>query len=100
MTMIIRPPQFNRPSSGPTAGAPIVPGNEPRDHGNPAGDQVPSPVTLTAFLEHWLADIVRLSVRPKTFVSYRSVVRLHLAPALGDIPLTELRPGEQRVASA
>ena len=94
LTMIIRPPGFNGPGSGPRAGAPLVPGNEPRDRGDPARDQVPSPVTLSAFLEHWLADIVRLSVRPKTFVSYRSVVRLHLAPALGDIPLTELRPGD------
>ena len=94
MTTIIRPPQFNRPGSGPTAGAPIDPGNEPSHRGDPARDQIPSPVTLNAFLAHWLADIVRLSVRPKTFVSYRSFVRLHLAPALGDIPLTELRPGD------
>src|SRR5258706_9599230 len=47
---------------------------------------------LGVFLEDWLASVVRLSVRPKTFVSYRSIVRIHLVPALGAIPIDELRP--------
>jgi integrase len=51
------------------------------------------PPLLAAFLEAWLADVVAGSVRPKTFVSYRSIVTCHLAPALGHIRLDELRPG-------
>jgi integrase len=51
-----------------------------------------SPLLLGPFLEDWLGDVVRLSVRPKTFVSYRSIVRIHLAPALGDIAVADLRP--------
>jgi integrase len=51
------------------------------------------PPLLAAFLETWLADVVGGSVRPKTFVSYRSIVACHLAPALGHLRLDELRPG-------
>jgi integrase len=55
----------------------------------------PAPsVLLGEYLEDWLRDVVRLSVRPKTFVSYRSVVRLHLVPCLGQRPLVELRPAD------
>jgi integrase len=52
-----------------------------------------APPTLGAFLDAWVADVVHGSVRPKTFASYRSIVRCHLAPALGHIALAELRPG-------
>ena len=69
MTTLIRPAQFNHP--------------EPE-----------SPVLLGPYLEGWLDEVVRRSVRPKTFVSYRAIVRLHLAPALGKIPVGELRPAD------
>ena len=94
MTPVIRPPQFNRPPVGPTRRPRVATGNEVRI--GPEGDRSPTdtPLTLATFLEGWLTDVVRLSVRPRTFVSYRSVVRLHLAPALGAIPLVELRPGD------
>jgi integrase len=51
-------------------------------------------MTLGAFLEAWLTDVVRLSVRPRTYASYRYVVGLHLTPALGDITLAALSPAD------
>lgn len=54
----------------------------------------PPSILLGVYLEDWLRDVVRLSVRPKTFVSYRSVVRLHLVPCLGLHPLVDLRPAD------
>lgn len=55
-------------------------------------DHTASP-SVGAFLGTWLA-LTRLSVRPKTYISYRSIVERHLAPALGPIPLAELRPAD------
>jgi integrase len=61
---------------------------------SPRPAEPPPSILLGAYLEDWLRDVVRLSVRPKTFVSYRSVVRLHLVPCLGQHPLVELRPAD------
>ena len=47
--------------------------------------------TVGAFLAQWL-DTVRNRVRPKTYRSYEQVVRVHLVPVLGTIPLTKLQP--------
>ena len=44
------------------------------------------------FLGHWLEDVVRPSVRPKTLESYGYLVRLHIKPALGAVNLQSLRP--------
>jgi integrase len=52
-----------------------------------------SPLTVDDLLARWLADVA-LAVRPRTAASYRYVVRVHLAPALGDRPLDELSPSE------
>ncbi len=49
-------------------------------------------VTVGAFLDQWLRDSARPSVRPRTYVSYASVVRVHLAPGLGQLPLARLSP--------
>jgi integrase len=54
----------------------------------PAGERV----TVGGFLEQWLRDSARPSVRPRTYASYASIVRIHLAPALGKTPLTRLSP--------
>jgi integrase len=51
-------------------------------------------MTLGVFLEEWLTDVVRLSVRPRTYVSYRYIVRIHLAPSLGQRPLAALSPAD------
>jgi integrase len=51
-------------------------------------------VTVGAFLEAWLTDVVRLSVRPRTYASYQYVVRLHLAPGLGHHRVAALSPAD------
>src|ERR1044072_3917571 len=48
--------------------------------------------TVGQFLDRWLSDSVKISVRPKTFSSYSDLVRLHIKPELGHIQLTKLSP--------
>lgn len=52
----------------------------------------PSKLTLGAFLEQWLRDYARPNVGPTTYHSYEHMIRKHLIPALGRIPLSELKP--------
>ncbi len=60
---------------------------------NPAeAAAVEDELTLRDFLTAWLTDIVRITVRPRTYASYRQAVRLHLIPCLGDIALAALTP--------
>ena len=51
-------------------------------------------VTVGDFLEAWLTEVARVTVRPRTYVSYRYVVGLHLTPALGDVVLAALSPAD------
>jgi hypothetical protein len=51
----------------------------------------PEPLLLGPYLATWLRETVAGSVRPKTAVSYGSVVRTHLIPGLGEGPLDALR---------
>jgi hypothetical protein len=44
------------------------------------------------FLEEWLKDYVDVNTAPRTKERYEDIVHLHLIPAFGSIPLTELRP--------
>jgi integrase len=53
--------------------------------------------TVERFLNHWLDEIVKCRVRPKTLRTYSDLVRKHIAPALGTVPLGKLSP--QRVRS-
>jgi integrase len=48
-------------------------------------------ITVGSFLDDWLAA-TKSNVRPRTFVSYSQIVRDHLKPGLGRIPLTRLQP--------
>ena len=48
--------------------------------------------TVAQFLDHWLEDVVKPSVRPKTHHSYAQLVRLHLSPGLGKHQLAKLTP--------
>lgn len=91
MADIIRPAQFNRRHEG----------SPPREATGEIAVTIPLPpipltshqsLTVGAYLEPWLADVVARSVRPKTAHSYGQIVRLHLLPELGAIPLAELRP--------
>lgn len=49
------------------------------------------PDTVASFLQSWLADVVKPSTRPRTEDSYRSMIRLHIEPALGHHKLRDLR---------
>jgi len=48
--------------------------------------------TVKQFLNAWLNDCVRQSVRPRTFVSYSQLVKVHIVPDLGHIILSKLSP--------
>ena len=61
------------------------------DQGMAPGDDR---VTVGGFLERWLVDAARPSVRPKTYLTYSQIVRLHLRPELGSIRLSRLTPIE------
>jgi len=51
--------------------------------------------TVGALLESWLSESAARKVRPRTLQRYREIVRLHLTPKLGRVPLSKLTP--QRV---
>jgi len=60
---------------------------------------VPSASTNVAtWLKHWLEEIKRPNVRPKTFDYYEESVRLHLIPTLGTKRLGRLTPEDVRQA--
>jgi integrase len=46
--------------------------------------------TVGAFLDHWLAESVAPSVRPRTHESYAQLIRAYIAPAIGQRPLRAL----------
>jgi len=48
------------------------------------------------YLERWLADSVRDTVRPTTFERYEQIVRLHIRPVLGKLKLKNLTPTHVR----
>ena len=57
------------------------------------GDYIePSKTTFGEYLTHWLATYARHNVRPTTYRSYEQLIRLHIAPALGAVPLQKLTP--------
>lgn len=54
----------------------------------------PSKLTVKSFMEdHWL-PAVEPGLRKSTFESYRSTIRVHIAPQLGDMRLQALTPDE------
>ena len=48
--------------------------------------------TVAQFLDRWLVDVAKPSVRPKTHHSYAQMVRLHLKPTIGHHQLAKLAP--------
>jgi len=52
----------------------------------------PGKITLGEYLERWLKDYVWPNLAPRTAEGYESIVRCHLVPALGNMPLTQLKP--------
>ncbi|MDX2168436.1 MAG: site-specific integrase [Deltaproteobacteria bacterium] len=52
----------------------------------------PTRMTVSAFLDRWLADSAAIRVSAKTLERYEEIVRKHLIAALGPIRLVDLRP--------
>ena len=48
------------------------------------------------YLERWLADSVRDTVRPTTFERYEQMVRLHIRPVLGKLKVKNVTPAHVR----
>lgn len=46
--------------------------------------------SVETFLNDWLETVVKPSTRPKTYHSYKQIVRLHLIPGLGRFDLSKL----------
>jgi integrase len=53
-------------------------------------------VTVEEYLDRWLKDSVRGTVRRSTFAQYESVVNRHIAPTLGRLKLKALTPAHVR----
>jgi integrase len=52
----------------------------------------PQRQTVGQFLQAWLDEVAKNNVRPSTLASYSWIIRLHLIPALGRIPIAKLSP--------
>ena len=50
-------------------------------------------LTVAAYASTWLEGI-RPSIRPNTYAGYESILRVHIVPAMGDVRLASLSPGE------
>lgn len=48
--------------------------------------------TVAEFLGKWLSDYAQPNLSPRGFERYESIVRVHLVPGLGNVPLTQLKP--------
>jgi integrase len=53
-------------------------------------------LTIGEYLERWLADTVKGTVRTSTFERHEQIVRTHLAPAIGRVKLKTLTPAHVR----
>ncbi len=65
-----------------------------RDEGGFAFDA--KNLTVGGYLERWLPDSVRDTVKPITYECYERLLRLHLLPALGRVKLKALTPTHVR----
>ena len=52
----------------------------------------PAKTTLAEFLQRWLMDYVWPNLAPRTAEGYDSIIRQHLIPGIGAIPLIKLNP--------
>lgn len=51
-------------------------------------------VTLSQFIDRYIEDVAKNSLRQKTLESYNSLIRVHIKPALGECRLSQLRPDQ------
>ena len=59
--------------------------------------KTPRTLTLAEYVRDWLSNHAELHCRPRTVEGYRYIAEHYVCPALGRIPLSELRP--QHIAS-
>ncbi len=52
----------------------------------------PTKLTVGQYLQRWAATYAALHTSPRTAESYQDELERHIIPALGDMPLAELRP--------
>lgn len=52
----------------------------------------PTKVTVGEWLDIWLNEYKKPNLRPTTWESYEELIRIHIKPAIGRMPLRELRP--------
>lgn len=52
----------------------------------------PGKATVADYLEQWLKDYCQPNLAPRTVEEYQGIVQRHLIPALGQVPLTQLKP--------
>jgi integrase len=52
--------------------------------------------TVANYLDWWIKHVAKATVRPATWESYATLVRLHLAPAFKKVPLSKLTPQHVR----
>jgi len=52
----------------------------------------PSKMTVAEFLDRWLEDYCRVSVRQSTYDMYEMLVRVHIAPEIGHVRLDKIAP--------
>ena len=55
---------------------------------------LPTEMTLSAWLDRWLTEVVEPNRARSTVYGYSNIIKNHIKPALGKIPLQELSPGE------
>ena len=51
---------------------------------------------LAEWLDKWLEEIAKPTLKPRTYADYRSVISKHLRPRMGRVPLSKLTPGHVR----
>lgn len=49
-------------------------------------------ITVGAWLDTWYNNYVKTTLRPSTVKNYETLIRLHIKPTIGDIPLKQLTP--------
>ena len=49
-------------------------------------------LTVGQYLNTWLIETAKPTIRPRTFQSYAEIVRLHLIPNVGKVPVGKLTP--------
>jgi len=54
--------------------------------------KTPKGLTVASYLEGWLNDYVAVNCSPKTIESYSGLIKKHIIPEIGKLPLIDLEP--------